>query len=260
VRIQIALQANTFSLPIHYGHIVQGLIYSQLEPNLAAWLHGDAYTFAQRTYKMFTFSRLEGEFKLEPDHKPLDSNSGQRRITFTDSVSFQLASHNTEILASFAEHLLKSQSLRLGQNECTVRGVEILKQPEIDFDKPIRVRMLSPLTVYSTLSHPDGRKKTYYYSPQEKEFSEMVRDNLVRKAKALGWEDDAEKTLSEMTFKPLRVNNKDQKILSYKGFMMKAWTGVYEIGNLSATYFWLAYDVGVGSKNSQGMGMLEVVR
>jgi CRISPR-associated endoribonuclease Cas6 len=250
MRLQLTLEADRIRLPIHYGHIVQGFIYSQLEPNLASWLHGDAYHFAQRTYKMFTFSRLEGEFKLEPEHK---------RITFTNSVSFQLASHNTEILASFAEHLLKSQSLRLGQNECTVRGVEILKQPEIDFSKPVKVRTLSPITVYSTLSHPDGRKKTYYYSPQEHEWSEMLRDNLVRKAKALGWEDDAAKTLAETTFKPLRVNNKDQKIISYKGFVMKAWTGVYEISNLPATYFWLAYDVGIGSKNSQGMGMLEVM-
>jgi CRISPR-associated endoribonuclease Cas6 len=251
VRIQIVLQANTFSLPIHYGHIVQGLVYSQLEPNLAAWLHGEAYHFAQRTYKMFTFSRLEGQFKLEPEHK---------RITFNNSVSFQLASHNTEVLASFAEHLLKSQSLRLGQIECSVRGVEILKPPEVDFSKPIKVKTLSPITVYSTLSHPDGRKKTYYYSPQEKEWSEMLCDNLVRKAKALGWKDDAATTLAEANFKPLRVSNKDQKIISYKGFVMKAWTGVYEIDNLPATYFWLAYDVGVGSKNSQGMGMLEVVK
>jgi CRISPR-associated endoribonuclease Cas6 len=251
VRIKITLQADTFSLPIHYGHIVQGLIYSQLEPNLAKWLHGDAYTFAQRTYKMFTFSRLEGVFKLEKELK---------RITFSDTVSFQLTSHNTEVLASFTEHLLKSQSLRLGQNECSVRGVEILKQPEVDFSRPVKVRTLSPITVYSTLSHPDGRKKTYYYSPQEAEFSDMVRDNLIRKAKALAWEDDAAKTLSGMTFKPLRVSSKDQKILSYKGFVMKAWTGVYEVSNLPATYFWLAYDVGVGSKNSQGMGMLEVVK
>jgi CRISPR-associated endoribonuclease Cas6 len=250
VRLQITLEAKTISLPIHYGHIVQGLIYGQLEHNLASWLHGDAYKYAERTYKMFTFSRLNGVFKLEPEHK---------RIVFSDSVSFQLASHNTDILASFAEHLLKASSLRLGQNECTVRGVEILKQPEVDFSKPVKVRTLSPITVYSTLSHPDGRKKTYYYSPQEKEWSEMLRDNLVRKAKALEWEDDAAKTLAEATFKPLRVSNKDQKILSYKGFVMKAWTGVYEISNLPATYFWLAYDVGIGSKNSQGMGMLEVM-
>jgi CRISPR-associated endoribonuclease Cas6 len=251
VRLRIVLEGEQLQLPIHYGHIVQGLIYSQLEPNLAAWLHGEAYHFAQRTYKMFTFSRLMGEFKLEKEHK---------RITFNKTVSFQLASHNTEVLASFAEHLLKSQSLRLGQNECQVRGVEILKQPQVDFGKPLKVRTLSPITVYSTLSHPDGRKKTYYYSPQEKEWSEMLRDNLVRKAKALGWEDDAEKALADASFKPFRVNNKDQKILSYKGFVMKAWTGVYELGNLPATYFWLAYDVGVGSKNAQGMGMIEMIK
>jgi CRISPR-associated endoribonuclease Cas6 len=250
VRIQITLEAPTLSLPIHYGHIVQGLIYGQLEHNLASWLHGDAYKYAERTYKMFTFSRLNGVFNLEPEHK---------RISFADSVSFQLASHNTEILASFAEHLLKASSLRLGQNECTVRGVEILKQPEVDFSKSVKVRTLSPITMYSTVTKADGKKLTHYYGPFDKDWSEMLRGNLVRKAKALGWEDDAAKTLAETIFKPLRVSNRDQKIISYKGFVMKAWAGVYEVSNLPATYFWLAYDVGIGSKNSQGMGMVEVM-
>ncbi len=259
MRLQICLQASKISLPVHYGSIIQGFIYSQLEPNLAAWLHGEAYSFAQRTYKMFSFSRLGGEFKLEPEHKLHDSTKGQRRITFTDSVSFQLSSHNTEILASFAEHLLKSQSLRLGQNECTVRGVEILKPPEVDFSKPVKVKTLSPITIYSTLSKPDGKKLTHYYSPFEKDWSEMLLDNLARKAKSLDWQDEASLLLANASIKPLRVNPKDEKIIHYKGSFVKAWTGVYEM-QLPEAYFWLAYDVGVGGKNSQGMGMVEVVR
>ncbi len=249
MRISISLQAEHLSLPIHYGHIVQGFIYSQLEPNLAQWLHGDAYSFAQRTYKMFSFSRLEGEFKLDKHLK---------RISFNNSVTFQLASHNTEILASFAEHLLKSQSLRLGQSECTVRGVEILKPPEVDFSKPIKVKTLSPITIYSTLSKPDGKKLTHYYSPFEKDWSEMLLNNLIRKAKSLDWQDAASLSLANASIKALRVNPKDEKIIHYKGSFVKAWTGVYEV-QLPEAYFQLAYDVGVGGKNSQGMGMIEVV-
>jgi CRISPR-associated endoribonuclease Cas6 len=252
MRLQLSfVSPKPIHLPIHYGHSVQGLIYSQLEPNLAKWLHGEAYTFAERTYKMFTFSRLEGAYTLDKPNK---------RITFTDTVSFQLASHNSEMLASFAEHLLKAQDLRLGQNHCQVRGVEILKQPEVDFSKPIKVRTLSPITIYSTLTKPDGKKLTHYYNPFEKDWSEMIRENLVRKVKSLEWEDDAAKVLADLQFKPLRVSAKDEKIIHYKGSFVKAWTGVYEVSNMLESYFYLAYDVGLGAKNSQGMGMVEVMK
>jgi CRISPR-associated endoribonuclease Cas6 len=251
MRLRIALESSTICLPIHYGHIIQGFIYNQLEPNLAKWLHGEAYSFAARTYKMFTFSRLEGQFKLDKPNK---------RISFSNTVSFQLASHNSEVLASFAEHLLKAQDLRLGQNQCQVRRVEILKPPEVDLGKPIKVRALSPITIYSTLSKPDGKKLTHYYSPFEKDWNEMLRDNLVRKVKSLEWEDNAATSLAEMRFEPLKLTPKDEKIIRYKGSFVKAWTGIYEVSNMPEAYFWLMYDVGLGAKNSQGMGMVEVLR
>ena len=251
MRISISLQAEHLSLPLHYGHIVQGFIYSQLEPNLAAWLHGEAYSFAQRTYKMFTFLRLGGEFKLDKHLK---------RITFNKVASFQLSSHNTEVLASFAEHLLKAPTLRLGQNECSVQGVEILKQPQIDLSKPIKVRALSPITMYSTVSKADGKKLTHYYSPYEKDWSEMLLDNLARKAKSLDWQDEASLSLANASIKPLRVSPRDEKIIHYKDSFVKAWMGIYEVSGMPEAYFELMYDVGVGGKNSQGMGMVEVVR
>ncbi|RLI91606.1 MAG: hypothetical protein DRO89_03615 [Candidatus Altiarchaeales archaeon] len=38
--------------------------------------------------------------------------------------------------------------------------------------------MLSPLTVYSTLTTGDGKKKTYYYSHYEPDFEELIDRNL----------------------------------------------------------------------------------
>ena len=236
-------------MPIHYGAILQGFIYSQLEPNLANWLHGDAYSFAKRTFKMFTFSRLTGAFKLDPKTK---------RIAFDGPIKFQLASHNTQVLASLAEHLLKSQTLRLGQNEVQIGGVEILRPLCVEPDKPVRVKALSPITIYSTFQKPGGGKLTHYYSPLEKDWSPMLLKNLVRKTKALEWQDDADKTLDYAYIKPFRVSERDKKIISYKGFSIQAWLGTYEL-KLPQAYFELAYDVGLGGKNAQGFGMIEVV-
>ena len=251
MRLQITLISSPadLSLPVHYGSILQGFVYAQLEPNLAAWLHSDAYSYAKRTFKMFTFSRLTGNYKLNPRTK---------RISFSGPVTFQLASHNTQVLASLAEHLLKSQSLRLGQNEVQVRGVEILRPPCFQDDQPIRVKALSPITIYSTFEKPDRGKLTHYYNLQEKDWSGMLPQNLVRKAKALGWEDAGE-ALGHAYIKPHRVSERDRKIVGYKGFTVQAWMGRYEL-KLPQAYFELAYDVGLGGKNAQGFGMVEVVQ
>lgn len=253
MRIQITLTHQTranLSLPIHYGAILQGFIYSQLEPNLASWLHGDAYNYAKRTFKMFTFSRLTGNYNLDRTAK---------RISFSGPATFQLASYNTQILASLAEHLLKSQSLRLGQQEVQVRGVEILRPPCFQDGRPVSVKALSPITIYSTFQKPNGGKLTHYYSPPEKDWSGMLLQNLARKAKALGWEDDSGRALESAYIKPFRVHERDKKIISYKGFVVQAWLGLYEL-KLQQAYFELAYDVGLGGKNAQGFGMVEVVR
>ena len=136
MRIAITLESDRpLVLPIHYNALLQGLVYRQLEPNLAAWLHEEAYRYENRKFTMFTFSRLSGRFDLDQKSK---------RITFSGPVSFSLASYNSNVLASLAEHLLKCQRLHLGPNAVEVRGVEILKPPRLDADQPVRVRALLP--------------------------------------------------------------------------------------------------------------------
>ena len=250
MRLCISLEADgKLLLPIHYNHIVQGLVYSQLESNLASWLHGEAYSYAKRTYKMFTFSRLSGAYQLDRKIK---------RIRFSGPISFKLTSHNTEILASLAEHLLKSQNLRLGQNEVQVRGVEILKPPCLT-ESPVRVKALSPITIYSTFEKPSGGKLTHYYAPHEKDWSAMLMANLARKAGALEWELNPDEALEDAYIKPYRVSERDKKVVRYKGLVIEAWMGVYEL-KLPETFFELAYDVGLGGKNGQGFGMVEVMK
>ena len=163
------------------------------------------------------------------------------------------------MLGSLAEHLLTKPSVRLGNAQCRVEEVGVEPVPEVDPSVPIRVKVLSPITAYSTLSTPDGRKKTYYYAPQEKEWDEALISNLKRKAKALDWAADVEKDLEDAWIRPYKVKTADQKVLNFKGTVIKGWTGLYE-AKLPEPYFRLAYDAGFGAKNAQGFGMVEVVR
>ncbi len=258
MRLKITLEPYNLplNLPIHYSHLLQGMIYNQLDDNLSDWLHGEAYRSATRTYKMFTFSRLEG--------LPFTVKNGQ--ISFEGKVFFKLSSVNGDILSSLAEHLLRERHVRLGSYNCEVKGVEIIPKPRIDVSKPILVRTLSPITTYSTYLDDNEKRKTYYYSPSEVGWSDGLLSNLLRKAEALEWEDNGKELLETGDIQPEVVKERDEKVIMYNKevngkvhkTVIKAWMGTYNM-SLPEHYFWLAYDVGVGSKNAQGFGMIEAI-
>ncbi len=52
-------------LPIQYNHIVQGFIYNSMtDGDFSAFMHDEGFKHGKRQFKLFTYSRLEGEFRL----------------------------------------------------------------------------------------------------------------------------------------------------------------------------------------------------
>jgi len=129
----------------------------------------------------------------------------------------------------------------------------------VEASGPVLVRALSPITTYSTLFDAAGKKKTYYYNPWEREFSQKILENLQRKARAYYGEGKELPSLDGAYIRPVKVSKKNEAIINFKGLWIKGWTGLYEL-NLPEPYFTLAYNAGLGSKNSQGFGMVEVVK
>ena len=248
LRISLEVEGTRLNVPVQYNHLLQGLIYANLDRALSEWLHEKGHAYGARRFKLFTFSRLFGE---------RGENNG--RIEFRGSVYFYLASVDSEVLGSFAEHLLTKPAVRLGSARWRVTEVGVEPEPEVALERPTIVKALSPITAYSTLQTPDGRKKTYYYAPQEKEWGEALLANLRRKAKAAGWAADVDEDLKGAYVRPHKVRITDQKILDFKGTVIKGWTGLYEVG-LPRPYFRLAYDAGLGAKNAQGFGMVAVFK
>ena len=248
MRISLSLDSpdNKLGFTLHYNREVQGMIYHNLDQSLAEQIHQHGTPLGRRSFKFFTFSRIMGQFHRNGD-----------RIFFNGPVKLHIGSVHQEILQSLAEHLLRNPSLRLGAQNCEIRSIEVEALPQMN--RPVQVRTLSPITIYSTLSTADGRRKTYYYSPQERDWEEKLLDNLRRKARALGWPESRLANLDNdgACIRPVRVSNRDLKIIKYQGTVIKAWSGIYEL-NLPEPFFLLAYDSGLGSKNPQGFGMVEV--
>ncbi len=150
--ISLRTEKGQLRVPVQYNHLLQGLIYANLDRTLSEWLHEKGHAYGERRFKLFTFSRLFGKREASNGH-----------VQFDSPVHFYLGAFDTKVLGSFAEHLLTKPSVRLGSAECRVAEVGVEPQPEIDPAKPILVKALSPITACSTLQTPAGAKKTYYY-------------------------------------------------------------------------------------------------
>ena len=243
MQIDIHLEAieHPALVPRHYNVLIQGIIYQHLDTALAAKTHDMGWKDGPRRLKLFTFSRLQGKFR---------SHHGY--LEFLGAVQLRIASPATSFLESLATHLIRAKTVHLGKASFRVASVEVLISPP--YLRPVHLKALSPITVYSTLEAPDGRKKTYYYAPQEPEFGQQVLANLRRKIRAWTGEDIPP---DGATFRPVRVSNRNLVIARYKSTVIKGWTGIYEL-DAPEPYLRMALDAGLGAKNSQGFGFVEV--
>jgi CRISPR-associated endoribonuclease Cas6 len=246
MRLNIEIQGH-LHLPAQYNHLVQGLIYSHLEPNLSSWLHDTAHQYGERKFKMFTFGRLQG---VNTWHREA------RVFEFPRGANLKLASTDARVLSSFAETLLSADHVRLGNNIAQVATVGIVPPPRLAEHQTVIVRTLSPITTYSTLHDARGAKKTYYYAPTEPDWESMILANLQRKALALGW-DERQVMALQGRIAPLSVKTLREVITSFKNTVIKAWNGTFML-DLPGAWLELALDSGLGSKNAQGFGMVEL--
>jgi CRISPR-associated endoribonuclease Cas6 len=245
LKIELSTMDNggLIELPVHYNSIVQGLIYSQVAEEMPQ-VHDDGFEVGSRTFRFFTFSRLFGKIEcLKEGH-----------ISFRSPINLRVASPLEQFIVILAKNLLNSEFLMLGKSKVYLKSLAALPLPDFSSGK-VKVKALSPITVYSTLLTPDNKKKTYYYHPREQEFTDMVQNNLKKKSAYFN------KNLEELpfSFRTLKVSNRDAKIIYYKNFVVKGWLGLYQLEG-DPGLLKLAYCAGLGSKNSQGFGLIDVVK
>jgi len=226
-------------LPIHYNHMVQALVYNTIDGDLADFLHTKGYG-KDRNFKLFCFSNLRGTY---------DTRSMPGFIVFREKVELEISSPVSKFCESLANGLLKKR-LQLGENFLEVQGVSV------DWKKVtgtrIMVDTLSPVVVYSTLLRPDGRKYTCYFQPGEEDFERIAVENLRKKYRAFYNEEPAEDKVSIKCFKPLRLH-----VVQYKDTIIKGYSGRMLIEG-PPELLQMAFDAGLGAKNSQGFGCLRV--
>ncbi|SHK20745.1 CRISPR-associated protein, Cas6 family [Anaerobranca californiensis DSM 14826] len=245
MRLGISLSAeNPLNLPIHYNHILQGFIYDNLADEIfRSFLHNEGFAYEKRNFKLFTFSKLLGSFAIDKE---------QGRIIFQSPVKLFVSSPVDKFINEFGRTLIEKETFYLGKNKVKV---DRINTNELALDKnEVKIRTLSPIVVYSTVTIYD-KKQTIYHKPGEEGFEILLKENLEKKYTTIFGKKLEEKDFEIKAIYPERIK---MAIIKYKGTVIKGYSGDFILkGNPELIK--LAYDTGLGSKNSQGFGCIEVI-
>lgn len=236
---------DELELPIHYNHMLQGLIYNNLtDEALRTFLHEVGFKNGKRSYKMFTYSRLLGKYEI---------NKKNKTIIFESPVKLHISSLVDDFVNDLSTSLFKSNKLFLGNKEIQLASINA--EYPIFKDRKSKVEMLSPVVIYSSIKI-DGKNKTVYYSPEDSIFSEKIKENLIRKYTAIHGQEPED---DEFIIKYIGKKEPKKSVIRYHKTMINGYNGRYLIeGNPELIR--LAYFVGIGSKNSQGFGCFKLLK
>ncbi|MBS7530794.1 CRISPR-associated endoribonuclease Cas6 [Hazenella sp. IB182353] len=230
-------------LPLNYQQVIQGFIYHQIQDRTyAQFLHNKGYTYENRQFRLFTFSRLLGQATVQLHTKT---------ITFKNEVHLQISSCLPKFVQELGQSFLLQSSVQLNGHPLIIE--EMRYQTQTVTESPCTIEMLSPITVHRTDKASDGRKVTKYFSPRDPAFEPLINENLSNKYAAYY----GKQMPSTIHIKPLQLGKRDKVITRFKGFIIEGWNGTYQLqGDPEILTF--ASAVGLGARNSQGFGLPEV--
>lgn len=227
-------------LPINYNHILQALIFRHLSNNDCRYqnIHDDGLGYGKRQYKLFVFSLIHGRYKIKG-----------KKIVFEDIVEYEVRSPDAKLIQTLAKSMRENG---ISYGETHFDDVELkISDYEVE-DSCIKIRMLSPVCAYSTEKESGF---TRYYAPEEAEFARLIRENFRRKYQAYC----GVKPEGDIEIIPGQIKEKDKFITRYKRTYINGWNGEYLLKG-PRKYLDFLYQAGLGSKNSQGFGMFQIVK
>ena len=142
------------------------------------------------------------------------------KIHFRSTLTWSVSSPVERFLSHFADTLLTEGRLSLAQHQLPIRDVTIPRIPR--FQSEMQFRCLSPITM-STKRERDGKQVMHYCMPDDPAFSELVRQNLIRKHEAIHGRSSNDGTLS-FAFDKTYINRRQGRVtrlVDYKGIKIR---------------------------------------
>lgn len=222
------------TLPIAYNQLVQGMLYScwrESHPEV----HGTA---GERHVSRFTFGPIEGG--VTPD-------SRSKTVQLQGTASIEVRSPSEELIDELATKLASRGTVRIGAHELELVNLE--SRDRLIFPERSLVCMRAPVVAYRTV---DEYGHTQPFSPADPEWHEIVAANAEQKLWELGLEPQRELQIVPMD----RTLHKC--VTRFKGTYITGWKGDLIVSADSQTMATL-WCLGLGSKNSDGFGMFDII-
>lgn len=239
MQLDIVLKKEKIILPICTSATIQGLLYNALKIDYeySTNVHNFGNKSEGRNFKQFTFSELQGKYVIE------DNN-----IIFLDKTRLSVRAADAYLIQLLFTCFSKNKFMTLAGQKVEVSDLQ-LKDNHI-YKNEIVVKTLSPITVYIT----EQNGHTIYFSPYDEDFYSGIISNAKRKWISLYGSDESFKL--EIT--PIKEKGFIKRATRFKDTFITAWHGTFKLTAPPEVLNFL-YNTGIGSKNSQGFGMFEVV-
>ena len=235
MQIKITLKNNKpFYTGFNYNYKLQSAIFYKLkEIGTSDFWHDEGFGDAVR-FKGFVFGSLKGEYSIK-----------NKMMCFEKNISFELRSPVFEFCDEFQRSIELNPYFRLSNSVFEIDDV-IFSNRHINTSEAV-FETESPVTVYDTVK---DRSLTVYYKPEEPEFIMGLKSNFRKKYMAIYKKEPPEIEI-------LTVGNYKKTVTKYKETWINAYNGKIIVrGNPNSLEF--VYNSGLGSKNSQGFGMVNI--
>ncbi len=244
---------HNIELPFDHHHALQACIYAAVgraNSAYASFLHDRGYAEREdsvKTSKLFCF----GGLRAPAENRTITANGIRYE---SGPINWDLASPSGVLEELLACNVLQPGShLNIHSAELIIRHIRCDPSPPSADNSPYRC--LSPIV--AARGRPDGT--TEYLRPDDPEFSQTVRANLLWKHRVM-YGNEPQDSQFEMRFSQSYLQNPRSRggtrLINYKGIRLVGALAPF-ILTTSPEMLKLAWECGLGSRNSMGLGMVE---
>ncbi|MCR5782229.1 MAG: CRISPR-associated endoribonuclease Cas6 [Clostridia bacterium] len=222
-------------IPYNYNYQLQSALYSMLgEVGESDFWHDNGFGDAA-VFKGFCFSGLNGKYRVDTEN---------RRLCYQDNVYLEVRSCSFDFIDSFQRAVERHPYIKLFDTRLDITDASLLNvhlmTGRVLFDA------VTPVVAHSTAE--DGH--TRYFSPEEDEYYIRICSNAEKKYEAVAG--------SPVPAIALRPAGEFKRIVkNYKGFYICGYIGTFGL-DTSLRMAEFLYNTGLGEKNAQGFGFVNI--
>lgn len=235
---KITFSVNNLSIPLNYHHQLQSLFFNMFKNGGATGFHDKEDS--QNNFKFFTFSCLRGG----------NITDDKKKLLFESEMNVVLRIADEKLIQAFEKAVYTPLNFFDQQISIKAYRVDFIRFSSSKY----KIRTLSPIELHIT----DESGKTTSVSPFDDNFKKLIKENFKRKYASYY----NSEPLSDIDIE-IADNSKIKKYVTlYKkenNIYVTAYSGDFIISG-DAEYIKFLYYCGLGSRNSSGFGLFDIIK